>query len=242
MRGKEWLWYQETNKKLSERLKEILESNKENIIIAIANDFGDLSCYTEEAADAIRGYLCGGTRAEVMKLLDKHRIYYDAYVSRLYIIYRDRKHAKNVFELFKKIWRGRNILIVEGSYTRTGVENDLFSNANSVKRILCSDKNAFNYYEEILKSICENVYYDDLVLIALGPTATILAYDLAKQGIQALDIGQLDNEYEWFLHKASQRIEIPGKGVSELEWCRQPECIEISTVYNEQVLKIIEHK
>ena len=38
-----------------------------------------------------------------------------------------------------------------------------------------------------------------LILIALGPTATVLAYDLAKAGYWALDIGHLDLEYEWFL-------------------------------------------
>ena len=36
-------------------------------------------------------------------------------------------------------------------------------------------------------------------MIALGPTATVLAYDLAEMGYWALDIGHLDLEYEWFL-------------------------------------------
>ena len=40
---------------------------------------------------------------------------------------------------------------------------------------------------------------DKLILIALGPTATVLAYDLAKEGYWAIDIGHLDLEYEWFL-------------------------------------------
>ena len=39
------------------------------------------------------------------------------------------------------------------------------------------------------------------MLIALGPTATILAYDLAEKGVQALDVGHIDIEYEWFLRK-----------------------------------------
>lgn len=40
-----------------------------------------------------------------------------------------------------------------------------------------------------------------LVLAALGPTATVLAYDLCNKGYQAIDIGHLDVEYEWFLRK-----------------------------------------
>lgn len=35
-----------------------------------------------------------------------------------------------------------------------------------------------------------------MVLILLGLTDTVLTYDIAKSGIQALDTGQLDNEYE----------------------------------------------
>lgn len=235
-RGKERLWYQEVKQGLSVRLKEILESNEENIMIAIANDFGSLECYTEEAADAIREYLSGGTREEIIELLDEQRIYYDAYVSRPYMIYRDKEHAKRIFALFKKIWEGRSLLIVEGSYTRTGAGNDLFSGADSVRRILCPNTNAFDYYEKIFRTVRKNIHEGDLVLISLGPTATVLAFDLAKQGIQALDIGQLDNEYEWFLRSATRRMEIPGKGVSELEWCRRPEDMEENAIYLGQII------
>ena len=45
-------------------------------------------------------------------------------------------------------------------------------------------------------------------MIALGPTATVLAYDLAARGFWALDIGHIDLEYEWFLN---------GKGYSIVE-------------------------
>lgn len=236
IRGKERLWYQKVNQKLSVRLKEILESDEENIMIAIANDFGSLACYTEDAADAIREYLSDGTREEVTALLDVQRTYYDAYVSRPYMIYQNKSHAKRIFELFKELWSGRNLLIVEGGNTRSGVGNDLFSSSSSIKRILCPNTNAFDYYDKILKSACENVQKDDLVLISLGPAATVLAFDLAKQGIQALDIGQLDNEYEWFLRKAAQRIEIPGKGVAELEWCRRPGDVKLEPIYEEQIV------
>ena len=56
---------------------------------------------------------------------------------------------------------------------------------------------------------------DRLILIALGHTATVLAYDLAAEGYQALDIGHLDIEYEWFLRKTDKKIPIEGKFVNE---------------------------
>ena len=55
-----------------------------------------------------------------------------------------------------------------------------------------------------------------LILIALGPTATILAYDLANFNYQAIDVGHIDLEYEWFLRGAKKRQNIEGKAVNEV--------------------------
>ena len=57
---------------------------------------------------------------------------------------------------------------------------------------------------------------DKLFLLALGPTATVLAYDLCKMGYQAVDIGHIDLEYEWFLKGQGCRTEIVGKYNNEL--------------------------
>ena len=54
-----------------------------------------------------------------------------------------------------------------------------------------------------------------VVLIALGPTATVLAYDLNAKGYQALDIGHIDIEYEWYLQKAKWKTKIENKYVNE---------------------------
>ena len=54
-----------------------------------------------------------------------------------------------------------------------------------------------------------------LILIALGPTATVLSYDLNKLGYQAIDIGHADIEYEWYLCKARGKISIKNKYVNE---------------------------
>ena len=55
----------------------------------------------------------------------------------------------------------------------------------------------------------------DLVLLALGATATILAYDLAKEGLWAVDAGHLDVEYMWMKIGAETRVPIPGRYVNE---------------------------
>lgn len=214
MRMKKRPYFQEPNEILAQRLREIIQSNEDNIYVAIADNFGNLEKYTERAADAIRVYLYHN-RNNIYELLDLDREYYDAYVSRPYLIYKDKNHAKRIFFLFKELIKGRSILMVEGKFTRTGYRNDLFDNSKSIRRVLCPDKNAFDIYEKILCSVKEVAKIDDIILISLGPAATIMAYDLARIGYQAIDCGQIDNEYEWFLRGCEIQENIPYKTTSE---------------------------
>ncbi len=211
-------WFQNVDKKLAQRLQEILQSDRQEVIIAIAQVFGTLDQYMELYADGIREYMCSGnTRDEIMQYVSLNRIYYDAYVSRPYLIYKDKEHARRIFRLFKALFEGRNILLAEGRYARIGVGNNFLKEAGSVRRVLCPSENAWDKYGEILDSVKRAYKKNDLVCISLGPTATVLAYDLALCGIQALDIGQVDNEYEWYLRGADRRVKIEGKLVAEAQ-------------------------
>ena len=64
--------------------------------------------------------------------------------------------------------------------------------------------------------IADNISKETLIIISLGPTATVLAYDLSLMGYQAIDIGHIDNEYEWYLRKAEERVDIAYKYVHEI--------------------------
>lgn len=200
---------------LAERLRQIVNSSDEGIIICIADLYGCLDKHTEASANAVRSYLSKGVREEHMALLDLNKIYYDAYVSRPYINHKDKSHADIIFSMWKMVWENRDVVIVEGELTRNGLKNDLFKGTSKIRRILCPTENVWIKYDEILKYILDNITKDELILITLGPTATVLAYDLAREGYQALDIGQVDNEYEWYLRKAASQVDIPYKYVYE---------------------------
>ena len=118
--------------------------------------------------------------------------------------------------MLKEIWKERDVVIIEGAHSRLGVGNDLFNNTNSLHRVLCPPKDAFKKYDEILQYVIEYVKKDRLLLISLGPTATVMAYDLHRSGYQAIDLGHIDLEYEWFLKNAKERIMIKNKAVNEL--------------------------
>lgn len=207
--------FQAPNPLLAERLLEILRQEKENILIAIPSNFGNLEVYTEEAANGIRDYMDERTRESIVALLDKNRLYYEAYVSRPYIIYKDKKLAQRRFDNLKRIWEKREVLFIEGELTRNGVGNDLFANASNIERIVVPAVNAFDCYDEILYQ-AEKLGKGKLVLITLGPTARVLAYDLGIRGCQAVDIGQVDIEYEWYLRGVDRRCDVPVKYVHEV--------------------------
>ena len=54
-----------------------------------------------------------------------------------------------------------------------------------------------------------------LVLCLLGPTATVLAYDLFKAGYRFIDLGHVDIEYEWYRMGVVWKEIVHGKSVNE---------------------------
>lgn len=209
--------FQKKNKVLSQRLREIIKSPDlyDDLLVCIPNFTVDNELRTEEArmfwTDFLRLY-----GASFVRRLKKHGRYYDAHVTRLYYDYRECGKSGEWFSKLKKVWQDRDLLIVEGEKTKLGIGNDLFDNAKSIKRILAPSQNAFDCYDEILESV-KAVHNGELVLIALGQTATVLAFDLHKSGIYALDIGHIDIEYEWFLSGATSKKAVAGKFVKEVD-------------------------
>lgn len=205
--------FQDYSSKMRDRLKEIICSNNENHIVCLSDTFGSLKQYNHFAKRFWSEFMVNH-RMEWICLLDIGKTYYNTNVTRLYMDYEDKSLANKRFTYVKKIWDKQDIVIVEGEKTRLGVGNDLFGNARSIKRVLAPATNAFNRYEEILNEV-KKVEKDSLILIALGPTATILAYDLAKEGFWALDVGHVDIEYEWFLMGAKTKVPVQNKYVNE---------------------------
>lgn len=217
---------------LAKRLYEVLNSNLESHLVCIPYAFKDsrVSCFGarlfwEREWNARKSFFVEKTA----------KAYYgDTNFTRFYMDRKDIVDYPRYISLLKKIWNDENILIVEGKMSRLGVKNDLFDNAKSINRILCPSKNAFSVYETILK---ETLSYGrgKLVLIALGHTATVLAYDLAKLGYWVIDIGHVDIEYEWYKMGAKKKVTIPNKYVNEVSSGRISDDIN-DIQYHEEVL------
>ena len=146
-----------------------------------------------------------------------HRNFYvDALCTRFYIDLADKSISAEILSLWKRVWENRDVVIIEGEHTKMGVGNDLFDTANSIRRIICPSRDAFNNYSNILEE-AKKLEKSVLILIALGPTASVLAFDLAVNGYQAVDTGHLDLEYNWLKNHAHSKEPVIGRMVNELK-------------------------
>lgn len=209
--------FQSGSKNLSKKLKEVLRSDIPNHLVCIPNIFDDksLSLRTEENQIFWRNHL-EKHRADWYRFLKSDKIYGNTAISRFYIPMKDKINSWHSAELLKKIWVNQNLLIIEGEKSRLGIGNDLFAEAQSIQRILCPPENAFAKYD-LIYNAAQKYGSDRLILIALGPTATILSYDLHRVGFWAIDIGHVDLEYEWMKMGVEKQVKVDNKYVNEVE-------------------------
>lgn len=239
------LRFQKTNVILQRRLNEILADRdiaSYNLCVAIPYTIYayDQDLLTKEACDFWNYYL-KELRFIITKKLRKDYIYIDALISRFYMDFKDKSivNIEHKVKRLKMLWDKENILFIEGASSRLGINNDLFDNSNNIQRILCPNQDAFDRYEEILSAALE-FGKNKLIILALGPSATVLAYDLAKQGYRALDLGHIDIEYSWFLMNAKEKVPIRGKLMTEVLTPNKEDKDQISNnvlaMYEKQVI------
>lgn len=228
--------FQHYNEELANRLRKIIKCNQSNLLICIHDAYSKIN---QDRTDSEKEYWKKHLRKYGFKLnvlLDKSKIYYNATCTRFYSIFKDKSKSEELFKLFKKIWENRDVVIIEGEKSRVGVNNDLLDNVSSIKRILVPAEEAYSKYDEIYREATK-IDKKQLILIAAGPTATVLAYDLSKLGYQAVDIGHIDIEYEWFKLGTNERIPIKGKYVNETNY-RNPKDLNDSK-YIKEIISVI---
>lgn len=225
--------YQVYDENLASQLKEIISlQSDDKLVIGLPNVFADRSNFTPAAEAFWKGHLEHHLKDYVE--LARADWYGTTFVSRPYIDYVDKSQSFSQFEKLKQIWKDKDILIVEGVTSRSGVGNDLFDGANSIKRIICPSHNAYARIEEIQEAVLQ--YAENrLILCMLGPTAKILSYNLFKKGYRVLDIGHIDSEYEWMKMGVDTKVKLHHKHTAEHNFDQDIEFIE-DEEYNHQIL------
>lgn len=178
--------FQKKNKELAARLKEILQSDEQKILIGI-NTLPEINKLSDIWKKFIirRGY-------RTLRLLNSNKIYESSTITTTFPE-DDQDLNKRVLDL-KKIWNKRKVTFVVGKDSRFFLNQDLFDNIDEHEFIYGPAKHAFSEYNNLLNEITQRST-DKLILLSLGPTATLLSFDLARMGYQAVDIGHMPSKY-----------------------------------------------
>ncbi len=211
--------FQSSSQEIAHKLQAVLSNKNPNLLICIPSLLNSTyGCKIGAKRFWINWGLTLDNHKHCVRILrqtpGKGYAFGDTQITRPYIDWKTNHRAIKSFSALKSLWNQKDILIVEGQFTCLGVGNNLFENASSVRRLVAPAINAFDRYQDIYDAIISQ-YDGRLILLALGPTATILASDLANANIRALDVGHIDIEYEWFLMGAKTKVQIPGKYTNE---------------------------
>ena len=230
--------YQEYQEELAQEMREILlhaDDTENKVLICLPEIF-----------EIFKGSFLQNEDSEKFwkQVLDDHgrffqetcqaKRYGSTWISRPYIDNKDKSHAITQFEKIKSLFEHKDILIVEGATTRSGVGNDLFNNVLSIKRIICPSHHAFSKVDAIQQAILDHAP-GRIILLMLGPTAKILAYRLSQLGYRALDLGHIDPEYEWMKMGAVTRVQLKHKHTAEFNFDQGIEFVEDED-YNSQIV------
>lgn len=227
--------YQDYSEELATKLRKIIDlPSSEKLVVCIPDVFHNLNRFRLAVEmwwkDHLHNY-----RDFYLSLNNDHW-YGSAFISRPYMDWKKTPQIRrgDDFEKLKRLWNEEDILIVEGSQSRSGVGNDLFDGAKSIHRIICPPQNAFSEYETIKSCIRENAQ-GKLVLIMLGPTAKVLAYELAMEGFRAIDLGHIDSEYEWCKMGVTKKVKLKNKHTAE--WNKSEDIPEVTDEeYSSQII------
>jgi glycosyltransferase family protein len=180
--------FQKTNRKLRKRLTEILQdtSNK-NCLVAI----------TEFRTDRLTPFwkqFWHENAEDISSLLHPNITYYNQSVTREVKLHH--------IERLKALWENRDVIFVMGKGSRFDVNHELFKAVKKYEVIYGLPTNAWDNYSSVLDKVKKELpkYNNPLVICALGPAATVMAYDLSKLNVQALDLGHLTNVYDRLMY------------------------------------------
>ena len=217
MRMKHGIGFQEVDEQLATDLKKVINSKLDGLLICFPRWL-----FKEEsrAERTDRSQMWCNQYIDRyfylwVKYISLEYIYGETSFNRRYISMRDKATAKNYFLKLKKIWDNRDCCFVEGEKSMLGVGNDLFDNAKSIQRIIAPSENAYKSKSAIIDCIINEIPKDHLILCALGPTATVLCFELTQKGYQSVDIGHVDLEYEWMIMGAEDPVPVRNKYVNE---------------------------
>lgn len=199
--------FDKPNEKLTQKLKDALLSDDPNLMIGLNYVYYHSLKTKSDVDKPISRCIYSECRKILEKYLRKDKTYYSAEITQMYII-SNIDDWDAYFERVKDIWRNKDITIVCGDKVFDNIETNIFDCAKSIDYVYVPTVNASEKYDEIFEKIKK--VSNKLIILICGPVATALAYDISSWGggtIQALDMGHIAKDYDYYVNKRSREIE-----------------------------------
>ena len=149
----------------------------------------------------------------VRPVLSEAMLYGDASVSRE-ALFQQNVEADRL--AWRAVWDGCDVCFVTGKGSRFDVLPALFDNVASQRTIHSLPAQAYDDLPRLMDEIRSTVPKSTLLLISLGPAATVLAGRLAREGYWAIDLGHISNAYLTIASGAPRAESLPhDRGAAE---------------------------
>lgn len=188
---------QDHDHEIAKRLRNILISDAAHTLVAVPNIWSGVV----PAAKTIWRAYREGANAQFYK---PGKVYGSSFVSRPDSA--PHINTDSYWGLMRSIWVGRDVVFLTGAKKgRQFLHTGMLSNARNLAVVHGPQHNAWGHYRDLMERVRSKVegLVDPLVILALGPTATVMAYHLGKEGIQALDLGHAGVFYRNWLEQVT---------------------------------------
>ena len=175
------LAFQPQSGRLIDKMTEVLKKPIDNFLVGMPHLFDD-----DRYFGVYSNYL-----PKMIDKLENHTVFGNSHVSRPVFF---ELYQEDAVKAWRQLWEGLSVTFVTGEGSRFSYTPELFDNLKSYILYETRPVDAFSDYDKILADLKDDK--SDLILMSLGPTATILAYDLAKEGKWAFDIGHITNSFD----------------------------------------------
>lgn len=192
--------FQNFDIELQKRLRRIIQSKNINIGICIPYFYwNEIFNYNNRVKNFIRKDFAP-FRKEYESVIDFEKKYLATEFTQINMALGDNVDLDTYYSNVRRIWENKKVVLVHGENIFNEIRFNIFENAKSTQHVVAPSLNAFEKYDQILSEILP-FEKDCLIILVLGPTATVLAYDLSELGYQALDFGHIAKDYDFYKRK-----------------------------------------
>lgn len=188
--------FQKYEKEVTDRLINLLEQPRDNVLVGVnrnyfisLNQMDDNWYYRRNSYDFRNFYI---------KHCNKENQYIDATcISGRQ--YSDDMKKRQHYDRWKKLFKGKDLVIICGEGILDAFEYDVFELANSKDYVYGPKTNAWDKHDEIINKITDNVSKDKILVFILGQAGKAMIPELTDMGYICWDVGHLAKYYNAYM-------------------------------------------